>query len=72
MATFIRVYQSSFLYQVQIMKGKLEANGIQCFIKNEFVNNVATMPFDQGYILIVDEKDAERAHSIIEEDEDLE
>lgn len=72
MSEFIRVYQSSILFRVEIVKGKLAANGIESTIKNEFVNNLSVMPINQDYILCVEAKDAEEATRIIEEDDSLE
>lgn len=72
MEEFIRVYQSNILFQVEIMKGKLAANGIESFIKNEFVNNLAVMPVNQDYILYVALENAAEAERIISETGDTE
>ncbi|QCX52570.1 putative signal transducing protein [Elizabethkingia sp. JS20170427COW] len=71
METFVKVYQSSILFQVEMMKGKLEAYGIDSYIKNEFVNNLAVMPINQAYFLMVSKEEAEEAEQIIEEIEEL-
>ncbi|MDV2446228.1 hypothetical protein CMU93_01790 [Elizabethkingia anophelis] len=72
MGEFIRVYQSNILFQVEIVKGKLAANGIESFVKNEFVNNLSVMPINQDYILYVAEEDAAEAERIINETGDTE
>ncbi|WP_080952984.1 putative signal transducing protein, partial [Elizabethkingia anophelis] len=69
---FIRVYQSNILFQVEIVKGKLAANGIESFVKNEFVNNFSVMPINQDYILYVAEENAAEAERIINETGDTE
>ncbi|AJW62024.1 DUF2007 domain-containing protein [Elizabethkingia sp. HX WHF] len=72
MGEFIRIYQSNILFQVEIVKGKLAANGIESFVKNEFVNNLSVMPINQDYILYVAEEDAAEADRIINETGDTE
>ncbi|WP_337085561.1 putative signal transducing protein [Elizabethkingia anophelis] len=72
MGEFIRVYQSNILFQVEIVKGKLAANGIESFVKNEFVNNFSVMPINQDYILYVAEENAAEAERIINETVDTE
>ncbi|WP_407481384.1 putative signal transducing protein [Elizabethkingia meningoseptica] len=67
MNEFVRIYQSNILFQVEIIKGKLTSEGIESYIKNEFVNNLAVMPINQDYILYVAEKDALEAERIIRE-----
>lgn len=66
------IYQSNILFQVEIVKGKLAANGIESFVKNEFVNNLSVMPINQDYILYVAEEDAAEADRIINETGDTE
>lgn len=63
------VYQSAFLYQVELAKSKLASRGIPSYIKNEFVNHVVVMPISQNYLLLVNEKDWENALKILEENE---
>ncbi|WP_407533169.1 putative signal transducing protein [Elizabethkingia anophelis] len=72
MGEFIRVYQSNILFQVEIVKGKLAANGIESLVKNEFVNNFSVMPINQDYILYVAEENAAEAERIINETGDTE
>ncbi|WP_394265230.1 putative signal transducing protein [Bergeyella zoohelcum] len=66
------VYQSAFLYQVELAKSKLASRGIPSYIKNEFVNHVVVMPISQNYLLLVNEKDWENALKILEEIEENE
>ncbi|MDY3318466.1 DUF2007 domain-containing protein [Riemerella anatipestifer] len=62
----IKIFESGFLYEVEIMKSKLSSEGIESYIKNEYVNNVAVMPVNQNYILVVDESMADRAREILD------
>lgn len=66
------VYQSAFLYQVELAKSKLASRGIPSYVKNEFVNHVVVMPISQNYLLLVNEKDWENALKILEEIEENE
>lgn len=66
------VYQSAFLYQVELAKSKLASRGIPSYIKNEFVNHVVVMPISQNYLLVVNENDWENALKILEEIEENE
>ena len=59
------VYQSAFLYQVELAKSKLASRGIPSYVKNEFVNHVVVMPISQNYLLLVNEKDWENALKIL-------
>lgn len=59
------VAQSTILIELEILKSKLASEGIHSYLKNEFVNNVAVMPINQDYFLLVDEKDLEKALEII-------
>lgn len=59
------IAQSTILIELEILKSKLASEGIQSYLKNEYVNNVAVMPINQDYFLLVDEKDFEIATKII-------
>lgn len=59
------IAQSTILIELEILKSKLASEGIQSYLKNEYVNNVAVMPINQDYFLLVDEKDFEKATKII-------
>lgn len=39
----VKIFESGFLYEVEIMKSKLSSEGIESYIKNEYVNNVAVI-----------------------------
>lgn len=65
------ILKSIYLFEVQIAQTKLESRGIPSYIKNEFVNNVAVMPVAENYILVVNEKDVEKALVILQETEDI-
>lgn len=67
MLEFVRIFESYYLYEVEIMKTKLASRGIESYIKNEFINNVALMPVNQFYILYVKSEDSETAEKIIKE-----
>lgn len=75
MINFTRIFESYYLYEVEIRKARLASEGIESYIKNEFINNVALMPVNQFYILYVNAEDAVAASEIIEkeveEEEDL-
>ena len=65
MAALIPVFQSSYLYLVELAKSKLEFHEIPAYIKNEFVNNVAVFPISQNYFLLVNSNNAVRAAEIL-------
>ncbi len=67
MLEFVRIFESYYLYEVEIMKTKLASRGIESYVKNEFINNVALMPVNQFYILYVKSEDSETAEKIIKE-----
>ncbi len=67
MLEFVRIFESYYLYEVEIMKTKLASRGIESYIKNEFINNVALMPVNQFYILYVKSEDSETAEKVIKE-----
>lgn len=64
---FIRIFESYYLFEVEIMKSKLASRGIESYIKNNFINNVVLMPVNQFYILYVNQKDAEEALTVVNE-----
>lgn len=67
MSDFIAIFQSSYLYEIELAKSKLASREVPAYIKNEFVNNVAVYPISQNYYLLVSERDAERAQKILQE-----
>lgn len=64
---FTVVLESYQLFSVEIAKSKLASEGIDSYIKNEFVNNVAIATISQGYQLLVDTQLAEKALEILNE-----
>jgi hypothetical protein len=63
--------QSSYLYEIELLKSKLASRNIESFIKNEFVNNVAVFPITQNYELLVNEDDFQNAVEVQNEEVDL-
>lgn len=64
------VAQSTILVEIEILKAKLASEGIQSYIKNEFVNNVVVMPINQDYFLLVNDEDFEKATIILNNPEE--
>ncbi len=69
MEDFVRIFESYYLFEVEIRRAKLADSGIDSYIKNEFINNVALMPVNQFYILYVTKENAKVATEILSEDE---
>lgn len=67
MAEFTMIYESSYLYELQVKKSRLESEGIFSYIKNEYVNNVAVMSLTELYQLWVNTLDAQQAMAILAE-----
>jgi hypothetical protein len=63
--------QSSYLYEIELLKSKLASRNIESFIKNEFVNNVVVFPITQNYELLVNEDDFQNAVEVQNEEVDL-
>lgn len=71
MSELVSIFQSSYLYEIEIAKTKLESREIPSYIKNEFVNNIAVFPISQNYYLMVSQRDFEAAEKILAENNDL-
>ena len=69
MSELVAIFQSSYLYELELAKSKLASREIPSYIKNEFVNNVAVFPISQNYYLLVSERDFDEAQKILEEDD---
>ena len=67
---FTVVLESYQLFSVEIAKSKLASEGIDSYIKNEFVNNVLVMPINQDYFLLVSDEDFEKATEILNNPEE--
>ena len=72
MSELVPVFQSSYLYEIEIAKTKLESREIPSYIKNEYVNNIAVFPISQNYYLLVSEIDFDVAKRILQENFDVE
>jgi len=72
MSELVPVFQSSYLYEIELAKTKLASRDIPSHIKNEYVNNIAVFPISQNYFLLVNERDLEEALKILEETNDIE
>ena len=72
MSALVPVYQSSYLYEIELAKTKLASRDIPSYIKNEYVNNIAVFPISQNYFLLVNERDLEEALKILQETNDIE
>lgn len=67
MSELVPVFQSSYLYEIELAKAKLASREIPSHIKNEYVNNIAVFPISQNYFLLVNERDFEVAVEILQE-----
>ena len=63
--------QSSYLYEIELLKSKLASRNIESYTKNEYVNNVTVFPMVQNYELLVDEENFAKAVEIQNEEVDL-
>ena len=72
MSELVPVFQSSYLYAIELAKTKLASRDIPSHIKNEYVNNIAVFPISQNYFLLVNERDLEEALKILQETNDIE
>ena len=72
MSALVPVFQSSYLYEIELAKSKLASRDIPSYIKNEYVNNIAVFPISQNYFLLVNERDLEEALKILQETNDIE
>lgn len=71
MSELVPIFQSSYLYEIEVAKTKLASRDIPSYIKNEFVNNIAVFPISQNYYLMVSQRDFETAEKILQENEEL-
>ena len=71
MSELINIFQSSYLYEIELAKTKLASREIPSYIKNEFVNNIAVFPISQNYYLQVNKRDFEVAEKILQENDEL-
>ncbi|WHF52093.1 DUF2007 domain-containing protein [Chryseobacterium gotjawalense] len=71
MSELVPVFQSSYLYEIELAKTKLASRDIPSYIKNEFVNNIAVFPISQNYYLLVSERDLEAAEKVLQENDEI-
>ena len=71
MSELVPVFQSSYLYEIELAKTKLASRDIPSYIKNEYVNNIAVFPISQNYFLLVNERDFEVAVEILHENNEV-
>ncbi len=71
MSELVNIFQSSYLYEIELAKTKLASREIPSYIKNEFVNNIAVFPISQNYYLQVNKRDFEVAEKILQENDEL-
>lgn len=71
MSELVPVFQSSYLYEIELAKTKLASREIPSYIKNEFVNNIAVFPISQNYYLLVSERDFVNAEKVLQETDQL-
>ena len=72
MSELVPVFQSSYLYEIELAKTKLASRDIPSYIKNEYVNNIAVFPISQNYFLLVNQRDLEVAQQILQENNEVE
>jgi hypothetical protein len=71
MSELIPIFQSSYLYEIEVAKTKLASRDIPSYIKNEYVNNIAVFPISQNYYLLVSERDFEAAEKVLQENDEI-
>ena len=71
MSALVPVFQSSYLYEIELAKTKLASRDIPSYIKNEYVNNITVFPMSQNYYLLVSERDFAAAEKVLQEDDEI-
>lgn len=71
MSELVAIFQSSYLYEIELARTKLASREIPSYIKNEFVNNIAVFPISQNYYLLVSDRDFEAAELVLQENDEL-
>ena len=71
MSELVAIFQSSYLYEIELARTKLASREIPSYIKNEYVNNIAVFPMSQNYFLMVNERDFEAAEKILQENDEI-
>lgn len=71
MSELVAIFQSSYLYEIELARTKLASREIPSYIKNEFVNNIAVFPISQNYYLMVSDRDFEASELVLQEDDEI-
>lgn len=71
MSELVPIFQSSYLYEIEVAKTKLASREIPSYIKNEYVNNIAVFPISQNYYLLVSERDFAEAEKVLQENDQI-
>jgi len=71
MSELVAIFQSSYLYEIELARTKLASRDIPSYIKNEYVNNIAVFPMSQNYFLMISERDLEAAEKILQENDEI-
>ena len=71
MSELVAIFQSSYLYEIELARTKLASRDIPSYIKNEYVNNIAVFPMSQNYFLMISERDLETAEKILQENDEI-
>lgn len=71
MSELVSIFQSSYLYEIEVAKTKLASREIPSYIKNEYVNNITVFPMSQNYYLLVSERDFDAAEKVLQEDDEI-
>ena len=71
MSELVPIFQSSYLYEIEVAKTKLASREIPSYIKNEYVNNIAVFPISQNYYLLVSERDFKAAERVLQENNEI-
>jgi len=71
MSELVAIFQSSYLYEIELAKTKLASREIPSYIKNEYVNNIAVFPISQNYFLLVSGRDLEKAGEVLAENGEI-
>ena len=71
MSELVAIFQSSYLYEIEVARTKLASREIPSYIKNEYVNNIAVFPISQNYYLLVSERDFAAAEKVLQENDEI-
>ena len=71
MSELVAIFQSSYLYEIEVARTKLASREIPSYIKNEYVNNIAVFPMSQNYYLLVSERDFAAAEKVLQENDEI-